>query len=394
MDNLINKSVFVPLNQTTFTHYQELMKEEDFPLEFVDQSKPSSFLQDFHHLDHHHHHNDGSTSLYNAILEHGFHQNNIVDNFYDESKPHLMNQATQNSYFTHNNNHQEINMVNEQDHKDLDEKNMMMNHFKYSLKEITKPMNFVMTEEVSSDSDDNHCYKTTIFNKTKPFLTRKLSSSSSSWKGNTKSTLVKGQWTAQQDSVLVQLVAKYGVRKWQNIAKVLPGKIGKQCRERWHNHLRPNIKKEPWSEEEDKMLIESHKEIGNKWAEMAKRLPGRTENSIKNHWNATKRRQFSKRKCKSKYSKSSLLQDYIKSLDLGVLSASSVPARGRRRECNKKKKEKEKEKQEEVYEEDRVMPEYVFSDGFGYNEKMFEEGICSIDSLLDDIPQHDIVHGI
>lgn len=64
------------------------------------------------------------------------------------------------------------------------------------------------------------------------------------------------------------------------------------------------------------MLIEAHAEIGNKWAEIAKRLPGRTENSIKNHWNATKRRQFSRRKCRTKWPKPTpLLQNYIKSLN-------------------------------------------------------------------------------
>lgn len=161
------------------------------------------------------------------------------------------------------------------------------------------------------------------------------------------------------------------------------------------------MQKETWSEEEDKVLIEFHKEIGNKWAEIAKRLPGRTENSIKNHWNATKRRQFSKRKCRSKYPRPSLLQDYIKSLNLAALSSTSVPARGRRRDCNKKKdivavEEKEKKKEDEFYQQDRIVPEYVFTDDFGFNEKLLEEG-CSIDSLLDDIPQPDIdafVHGI
>lgn len=162
------------------------------------------------------------------------------------------------------------------------------------------------------------------------------------------------------------------------------------------------LQKETWSEEEDKVLIEFHKEIGNKWAEIAKRLPGRTENSIKNHWNATKRRQFSKRKCRSKYPRPSLLQDYIKSLNLGALSASSVPARGRRRESNKKKdivavEEKEKKKEDEFYGQDRIVPECVFTDDFGFNDqKLLEEG-CSIDSLLDDIPQPDIdafVNGI
>jgi len=161
------------------------------------------------------------------------------------------------------------------------------------------------------------------------------------------------------------------------------------------------LQKETWSEEEDRVLIEFHKEIGNKWAEIAKRLPGRTENSIKNHWNATKRRQFSKRKCRSKYPRPSLLQDYIKSLNMGALMASSVPARGRRRESNNKKKDvvvavEEKKKEEEVYGQDRIVPECVFTDDFGFNEKLLEEG-CSIDSLLDDIPQPDIdafVHGL
>ena len=76
------------------------------------------------------------------------------------------------------------------------------------------------------------------------------------------------------------------------------------------------MQKDIWTEEEDKILIQAHAEIGNKWAEIAKKLPGRTENSIKNHWNATKRRQYSKRKCRSKYPRGSLLQEYIKSLNL------------------------------------------------------------------------------
>eukprot|EP00948_MAST-09A_sp_MAST-9A-sp1_P000635 g635.t1 len=136
-----------------------------------------------------------------------------------------------------------------------------------------------------------------------------------------KPGLVKGHWTYEEDMRLKDMIAKHGgpnVASWSEVADYLPGRLGKQCRERYFNHLDPRLKRGPWTNEEDEKLIAYVEKYGRRWAYLSTLIEGRSENNIKNRY------YLAQRKLK-KYN--GVLKDSIKSIQTGSRDRAVITAR-------------------------------------------------------------------
>jgi hypothetical protein len=96
--------------------------------------------------------------------------------------------------------------------------------------------------------------------------------------------LKKTKWTREEDDQLRRVIQAFGTESWNRVSRWIPGRTGKQCRERWIGQIAPSVSKEGWLPHEDAILICAHGAAGNKWSVIATQIPGRSPISVKNRW--------------------------------------------------------------------------------------------------------------
>ncbi|CAM8978449.1 unnamed protein product [Rhodiola kirilowii] len=192
----------------------------------------------------------------------------------------------------------------------------------------------------------------------------------------------KGPWTEQEDFLLANVVGLFGDCRWDFVAKVSGlNRTGKSCRLRWVNYLHPGLKRGKMTSTEERLVLELHGKWGNRWSRIARQLPGRTDNEIKNYWRTHMRKKAQERKqvnylsATSSESSSSSRTQYSfcgsgkeSFNDAGGVAAITLTGK------KQKKEEGERMNMDEIWKDidaskDTITP---FNDGYNYNQ-----GLCS-----------------
>ncbi|KAL2553793.1 transcription factor TT2-like [Forsythia ovata] len=150
--------------------------------------------------------------------------------------------------------------------------------------------------------------------------------------------LNRGAWTAAEDKILTDYIKLHGEGRWRNLPKKAGLKrCGKSCRLRWLNYLRPDIKRGNITWDEEELIIRLHKLLGNRWSLIAGRLPGRTDNEIKNYWNTNLRRKIHQNDTKSASNSNNLSEHPNRKakMKIGIKNESPPAVRTKATRCSK-----------------------------------------------------------
>ncbi|KAD4385685.1 hypothetical protein E3N88_25854 [Mikania micrantha] len=140
-----------------------------------------------------------------------------------------------------------------------------------------------------------------------------------------KQKLRKGLWSPEEDEKLLKYISRFGVGCWSSVPKHAAGlqRCGKSCRLRWINYLRPDLKRGLFSQQEEEVILNLHQVIGNRWAQIAAQLPGRTDNEIKNFWNSCLKKKLIKQGIDPNTHKPATDKDHVKDKNIEYFTSSS-----------------------------------------------------------------------